>query len=275
MDTVLPAAAPAVKRDAPLVGRPHPHDKLHPRMYAAECAGTALLLACGLSFVILMFGQGSPVPRLVPDPLLRRAIAGFLFGCTGLAVAVSPLGRISGAHINPAVTFAFWLEGKIAWRDALLYGLAQCVGGVLGSLPLLAWGATGRSIGYGASLPLQGAPIWAPLLGEVGTTMALVLTIFVLAAHRGSEKLVPFAMPPLFSLMVALEAPLSGTSTNPARSLGPALLAGQWQGQWIYVAGPTLGAALAVLLLNVELFGRHHPHEARLFHFRHHDALAR
>lgn len=264
-----PASAPPLRpTDAPLIGRSHPHDRLHPSLYAAEFAGTALLLALGLSAVILLFSQRSPFAAIAPAPA-RRALAGFLFGSTGLLVAVSPLGRISGAHINPAVTLAFWFEGKIAWRDAAGYVLAQFAGGVAGTVPLLAWGEWGRSLAFAATVPMPGVPIWMPLLGEVVCTTLLILTIFMLAAHRRTQTLVPFAMPPLFSLLVAVEAPLSGTSTNPARSFGPALLAWNWHGLWIYFVGPCLGAAIAVALLRLEPSGRHRPHEARLFHFRH------
>jgi aquaporin Z len=269
MDTRAAFTPQARPIDAPLVGRPHPHDRLHPRMYAAEFAGTALLLAVGLSAVIVMFANGSPVVMALPSAAVRRAIAGFLFGCVGLLIALSPLGRISGAHVNPAVTLAFWLEGKIAWRDASFYVAAQFLGGIVGTFPLVAWGEWGRSVGFGVTLPMEEVPLWLPLLGEAVCTMLLVFTIFVLAAHARTRAFVPFAMPPLFSLLVAVEAPLSGTSTNPARSLGPALLTGDWQGLLIYFVGPCLGAATAVALLSLGALRHHLPHEARLFHFRH------
>ena len=79
----------------------------------AEATGTGLLLLAGLSFVILNFGAGSPVLKWIPDPGLRRLITGFLFGTTGGLIAVSPLGKLSGAHLNPVVTFAFWVQGKL------------------------------------------------------------------------------------------------------------------------------------------------------------------
>jgi aquaporin Z len=254
------------RRDLPLRGQPHPHDRLHPALYAAELAGTALLVSIGLSVVIALWGRGSPLAALLPDLGPRRAVNGFLFGSVAALVALSPLGRISGAHINPAVTLAFWLEGKIAWRDAGCYVVAQFLGAALGALPLLAWGAMGRSVDFGATLPEAGVPIWWPLLGEAGCTFLLVTVIFVTAAH---PPLHPFAAPsnaPLFCLLVWLEGPLSGASANPARSFGPDLVAGLWQGQWIYAAGPCLGAALAVSALRLEVIGRHRPHAARRHH---------
>lgn len=265
----MPDAAPAeAPQDHPLRGLPHPHDRLHVRLYAAEFAGTAVLVAAGLSFVVLLAAPGSPAVALLPDAPLRRAITGFLFGSTGALIAYSPLGRISGAHINPAVTFGFWLEGRLRWRDAMGYVLAQCGGAVAGAAALLAWGGMGRSVGFGATVPPAGVPDWAALLGETGCTAALVGLLFVMAAHRRTQPFTPLINPPLFALLAWLEAPLSGTSANPARSLGPAVVAGEWHGFWIYVAGPCAGAALAVLLLRLEGTGRHRPREARQAHFR-------
>jgi aquaporin Z len=117
-------------------------------------------------------------------------------------------------------------------------------------------------------VPEVGLPAGWAVLGEAGCTFLLVTLIFVMAAHRRTQPLTPFTMPPLFCLLVWLEAPLSGTSTNLARSLGPALLAGVLPQQWVYVLGPGLGAVIAVALLQLEMFARHHPLEARLFHFR-------
>ena len=255
-------------RDRPLLGHPFPAGKLHPNLYAAELIGTALLVFAGVSVMIINFGQGSPVPLLVPDAGARRFMTGALFGSVAALIAVSPIGKISGAHINPAVTLAFWLEGKLAWRDALLYALAQFVGGILGAVPLLAWGPIGWSVEFGATQPGVGYPIWVALLGEVGVTFLLVVTIFTAAAHESTRPWTPATIPALFSVFVLLEAPLSGTSANPARSFGPALVADITADQWIYLVGPLLGSALAVGFLKLELVGWRRVSAARLFHFQ-------
>jgi len=87
---------------------PCPRPKVWP-LWGSELVGTALLVAVGCSFVVLDFGAGSPVAALVPGAGVRRALTGFLFGSAGALIAVSPVGKVSGAHLNPAVTFAFWL----------------------------------------------------------------------------------------------------------------------------------------------------------------------
>src|SRR5690348_1951835 len=98
------------KSDRPLQGNPHPHDKLHPRMYASEFVGTALLVFVGLSIVIALWARSAPLAALPISVEVRRMLNGFLFGSVGAAIAFSPIGRMSGAHINPGMTFAFWLE---------------------------------------------------------------------------------------------------------------------------------------------------------------------
>ena len=82
----------------------------------AELVGTALLILVGLSVVIVDFGQGSPVGHWLPNAGWRRLLTGFLFGSTGALIALSPLGKESGAHINPVVSLSFWLMGKLRGR---------------------------------------------------------------------------------------------------------------------------------------------------------------
>jgi aquaporin Z len=253
--------------DHPLHGRPVPYNRLHPRLYLAEGAGTALLLFFGLSVVIAFFAPSSVLATLLPSAALRRVLAGACFGTVGALITISPLGRISGAHINPAVSFAFWLEHKLAWRDAVGYVAAQMLGAALGAAGLLLWGAMGRSVQFGATTVGAGISAWTALAGEVLATTALVLAIFITAAHARTRRFTPWTLPPLFAWLVWWEAPWSGASTNPARSLGPALLTGNWSGFWIYLLGPLLGAGLAVALLRLDLLGQHRVQVARLFHF--------
>jgi aquaporin Z len=252
--------------DDPLHGRPVPYNRLHPRLYLAEAASTALLVLFGLSAVIAFFGSSSAIALLLPSAAWRRLLAGGCFGMVGTLITISPLGRVSGAHINPAVSFAFWLEGKLAWRDTIGYVLVQLLGAVLGAAALPLWGSMGRSIDYGATSVGRGIPVWVALGGEVLATGSLVLVVFITAAHLRTRRYTPWTISPLFAWLVWWEGPWSGASTNPARSLGPALVSGQWQQFWIYVVGPLAGAALAVALLRLPLPRPHRVPVARLFH---------
>jgi aquaporin Z len=218
------------------------------QLYLSEAAGTALLVLGGLSAVIFMFGAGSPMERLLPSIDLRRTITGFLFGCVGGSIALSQIGKVSGAHINPAVTLGFWLMQKLDARTALGYMCAQLAGAALGSLPLLAWGAMGKSVDFGATIPGEGYTTADALLGEVVTTFALVAGLCIFIGFRELRRFTPFLMPPLYAVMVPLEAALSGTSTNPARTFGPALISGRWDGWWIYWVGPIAGMVAAIVV---------------------------
>jgi len=195
-----------------------------------------------------MFGEGTPFAQILPSVDLRRAINGFLFGSIGAAIALSPVGKVSGAHINPVVTLAFLLAGRLDLWDAGVYVLAQLAGAAVGCLPLLAWGAMGRSIAFGATTPGKGYSIMAALMGEVVTTSGLVAGLCVFLAFRNLRNFTSAMIPFLYAVMVPLEAPISGTSTNPARSLGLAIISGEWQGWWIYWVGPTMGAFVALFV---------------------------
>ena len=217
------------------------------QLFFSELIGTGALLLGGLSLVILAFGTGSPVAHLVPSIPLRQALTGFLFGCVGTAVTLSPVGEVSGAHINPAVTLGFLLMGKLKPRPAFGYVVAQLAGATLGCAPLLAWGDMGRSISFGASLPGPGYSTGAVVLGEVATTFGLVASLCVFLSLRELRRFTPFMVPFLYAIMVPLEASISGTSTNPARSLGPAIVSQNYTGWWIYWIGPALGTVAAIL----------------------------
>ena len=217
------------------------------QIFLSEMIGTGVLLLGGLSVVILMFGAENPIAALVPSLTARRIITGFLFGSIGGAIALSPVGDVSGAHINPAVTLGFLLFGKLKPRVAFGYVVAQSGGAILGCLPLLAWGAMGRSISFGATLPGQGYSTWTVLLGEVATTFGLVASLCVFLSLRELRRFTPFMIPFLYAIMSPLEAAISGTSTNPARTLGPAIISGNFDGWWIYWVGPFLGTVAATL----------------------------
>lgn len=226
-----------------------PKDRRIPwELFVYELIGTALLVLVGLSLVILMFGTGSPVAHLIPSEGPRRLITGFLFGTTGALIALSPVGKVSGAHINPIVTLAFRLMGKLDVQTTIGYIVAQLIGAIVGSSPLLLWGAMGKSVAFGATLPGPGYTFSTVCLGEVITTFTMVALLCVFLGFRKLRLFTPALFPPLYAIMVWAEAPISGTSTNPARSLGPAIVSGQWEGWWIYWVGPLIGSIAACLV---------------------------
>jgi len=221
--------------------------KYRTKFFISEFIGTALLLLVGLSIVIFMFGSGSPMADLIPGVKVRQMITGFLFGSVGASIALSSIGKVSGAHINPAVTMVFWLFRKLEGRLAITYILAQLTGAIAGCLPLIIWGQLGRSINFGGTAPGSYYTVGQAFFGEIITTFIMVLLLIVFIGFRKIRQYTPYMFPILYAIMVPLEADISGISTNPARSFGPAVITGEWSTFWIYLIGPVTGALLASL----------------------------
>ncbi len=142
----------------------------------------------------------------------------------------------------------FWLMRKLDARTAVGYIVAQLLGACLGALPLLAWGSMGRSVVFGATIPGEGYSTATVVMGEAVTTFALIATLCVFLGYKHLRRFTPFVIPFLYAVMVPLEAHISGTSTNPARTVGPALISGRWDGWWIYWVGPMIGMLVAILV---------------------------
>lgn len=162
-------------------------------------------------------------------------------------------GRISGTHINPAVTFGVWAAGLMDARRAVSYVVAQLVGGVLGALAL-SWVLGGSETGLGATvlaenLAAGGTTITISPL--VGVAVELILTFFLVNAvlnagiHGKATEVAGLAIGLTLVFCILLGGPLTGASLNPARTLGPAVAGGFWDDHWVYWVGPLLGGALA------------------------------
>lgn len=241
--------------------------KLHWPEYGAELLGTAFLIFVGLSAVVFDFGKGLPPSSLIPDISLRRLITGLIFAGSGSLVAISPPGKLSGAHINPSVSLAFWAHGKMQHRDLIGYILAQFIGAILGeSLLVLVWGNFARSVNNGMTLPGAGYPLWLVFLAEVALTCLLVLGIFIFVSNHRLMRWTPLMNWLLVATMVWLESPISGTSLNPARSFAPALFSWLWTAQWLYFVAPPLGGLLAVGLFRLFRVGEQDVLTGKLFH---------
>lgn len=155
------------------------------------------------------------------------------------------MGAVSGAHLNPVVSLAFALRGDFPWRRAPGYILVQLLGATLACLFLLA--VFGNVQHLGATLPGPGYHDWQALLMEIVLTGGLVSVILGTASGAQNVGVIgAFGVGAYIALAGLWSAPVSGTSMNPARSFGPALLSGDWTAYWVYVVGPLAGAAIAV-----------------------------
>lgn len=231
------------------------------KLFVAEAIGTGLLLFFGLSIVIFNWGEGSVVAELIPSEPVRRILTGFLFGTVGCLITISPVGKYSGAHINPAVTLAFWLRGRIRTVTMIGYVISQLIGGVIGCIPLLAWGKQGESVEYAITLPGDAA-IRSAFIGEVIATACLIIYLYIFIGRKRLRNYTPYGIPFLYAILVWLEAPLSGCSTNPARSFAPALIAENFNDHWLYWIAPIIGMIIVSLFFRWRRINRVYKMEA-------------
>jgi aquaporin Z len=160
------------------------------------------------------------------------------------------MGAISGAHLNPAVSLAFALRGDFPWKRVPGYIIIQLSGACLACLFLLA--VFGNIEHLGATLPGPGYANWQALLMEIVLTATLVSVILGTAsAAQNVGAIAALGVGGYIALAGLWGAPVSGTSMNPARSFGPALVSGDFKSYWVYVAGPVGGAVIAVAIASV------------------------
>ncbi|MGH7670660.1 MAG: aquaporin, partial [Gemmatimonadaceae bacterium] len=127
----------------------------------------------------------------------------------------------------------------------------------------------GRSVAFGSTRPGAAYTIWVALSGEIVTTACLIVGLFTFLGHAKLRAYTPLLFPALYAILVGFEAPLSGTSTNPARSFGPALIAGAWPGWWIYLVGPMVGMLVGLAIHRIGWFRRLEVWVAKVYRFEH------
>ncbi|MDQ2800189.1 MAG: aquaporin [Armatimonadota bacterium] len=239
----------------------------HWEEYGAEFLLTTFSVFCVVGVVAWMFGQSSPVPHAVPSHALRLLLTGLLLGGVGWLTAISPPGRLSGAHANPAVSLGFWVLGKMHARDFAGYVAGQmpgaALGGILGSL---VFGRLARQVHDAALSP---GPAVGPLiafLAEIGATFALTFLVYTCVSHKALMRWTPAAAMVAVGLLVWLDGSVSGGGMNPARWFGPAAAAPDWRLAWVYLLGPLLGAAGAAGLRRTGVFTHPVPHTGKMYH---------
>lgn len=204
------------------------------RSYLAEAIGT---------FALVFAGTGAVIIDGVTGGVVTHVGVALTFGLIVMAVIYS-IGDVSGAHINPAVTFGFWAAGRLPGRHVLPYIAAQFAGAIAASLLLKAlfWNAGG----LGATYPYGSAG--QTFILEIVLTFFLMFVILCVAVGAKEKGLMAgTAIGGTVGLEALFAGPISGASMNPARSLAPALVGLDLSQQWIYVAAPLVGAFVAVL----------------------------
>lgn len=237
----------------------------HPVDWACEYVGTAAQLAAGFSVVALLEAPESPARRAIQSGDLRLILIGLAFGLLAAGVAVSPPGRRSGAHLNPAVTFGFWLRRHTPGRDAIGYALAQALGALTAAAAFAGiWGVWARQVRTARTVPAPSLPSWAAAGIECGLTCGLLLTVFVMLSSPRTARWTPAVVTGVLAALIWAGAPHTGASMNPARTFGPDLVANAYTASWCYLVGPCAGALLATGLFTA--FSRRRTLTAKLFH---------
>ncbi|HEX6063576.1 MAG TPA: aquaporin, partial [Longimicrobiales bacterium] len=238
-------------------------------LYAFEALllGTFMLSAC--TFTLLIEHPTLPIRAAIESNLARRAIVGVAMGSTAIALIYSPIGKRSGAHMNPAMTLSFLRLGKIDTRDALGYIAGQCIGGAAGVaiVAAVAHGWVGHpSVHFAATMPGEYG-ILAAWTGEFVISFLLVAAVLAINKTPRLARYTGCFAGLLVALYITIEAPLSGMSMNPARTFASAIFARVWTGWWIYLTAPVLGM-LSAVEMHARLACRPHLLCGRLSHSR-------
>ena len=210
------------------------------KKYFAELIGT---------MVLVLMGCGSAVFAGIGQPFAAVGTLGvaFAFGLAVIAMAYT-IGKISGCHINPAITLGMLINKKISGRDAAGYMIAQCVGAVIGSavLYILATGSGSATTLTGANGYAEGAMVTA-FVAEAVFTFIFLLVVFGATSNGSADGFAGLAIGLALVLIHIVCIPITGTSVNPARSLGPALFEGgaALSQLWLFIVAPFIGAIAA------------------------------
>jgi aquaporin Z len=219
------------------------------KKYVAELIGTFVLVFIGCSAAVIYGASGNYLP------------IAFAFGLA-LLTMVYAIGGISGCHINPAVTISMLFAGKITAKNAAVYIIMQCVGAIFGALAVfavmvgkpgytLATGGLGQN-GFDAASP-GGFTLVSGFAAEVLLTFVFVLTIHAVTSKRAPEGIAGIAIGLSLTLVHIVGIPITGTSVNPARSLGPALVLAFVNTTpllqlWVFWVAPLIGGILAAFV---------------------------
>lgn len=215
------------------------------KKFSAELVGT---------LVLVLFGCGAAV--LGPAPFDQLAVS-LAFGFAIVAMAYG-IGPVSGCHVNPAVSFAAFVAGRMSAKDMVVYWVAQFIGAVIGAFILAMIAKTGFAQlgqnGYDAGSP-GGYGLMAGAIFEVVMTAIFVVVILGVTGEKAHGPFAGVAIGITLAVIHIVGIQVTGVSVNPARSFGPAVLAGgQALGQlWLFIVAPLVGAALGALLFRLKV----------------------
>ncbi|WP_433288242.1 MIP/aquaporin family protein [Pseudonocardia sp. CA-142604] len=216
---------------------------------AAEALGTALLVFDALSAIAVTMAPAAPL-RTWPLEM-RLLVIGLAVGGTVAVFAVTPAGKRSGAHLNPAVSMFMALRGALPARDAFAYSLAQLIGSVVGVLVArLCWAGRMDEVSNGLIQPGSGVGALGVVVGE---TLSVIVLLFVLSwlVSKPRPRETPWVIGGLIAVLIVATGPTSGGSFNPARDFGPFVLGSDFHFFWLYMLAPLVGAVIIAAVLRL------------------------
>jgi aquaporin Z len=235
--------------------------------YLMEVAevGCYLFMVCVVT--TLLQHPASIVQQSISSSVARRALMGLAMGTTAIAILISPWGKRSGGHFNPAITLTFYHLGKVEFWDAWFYVIAQFLG-ALGGVALARYALQGalsnHAVRYAVTVPgLYGRV--AAFAAELTISFILIITVLFATNREVLASYTAYFVGALIAMYYTVEAPLSGMSTNPARTFGSAVHAHYWHALWVYFLAPSLGM-LAAGELFLRVRGGAAPYCAKLHH---------
>lgn len=217
------------------------------KKYLAEMLGTAVLVLMGCGSAVF----SGHIAGVVGSGIGTLGVA-LSFGLAVVAMAYT-IGNISGCHINPAITLGVWLSGRMKGKEALMYMLFQVVGAIIGSAIIYLLVSTGAHEGptsTGANSYADGMGLQAFVAEAVFTFIFVLVVLGVTSPDKGNSNMAGLAIGLALVLVHLVCIPVTGTSVNPARSIGPALFEGgrALSQVWLFIAAPLVGGALSAFV---------------------------
>ncbi|MHB9037147.1 MAG: MIP/aquaporin family protein [Armatimonadota bacterium] len=212
------------------------------RACVAEAVGTFILVFAGTAVA-----TAAILNRPITGATYNSLAVGLAFGVT-VAALISALGHVSGAHFNPAVTLALSCTGKFPWKCVPMYIFGQFTGAILAAIAvLLTYGESARSVAFlAATYPAAGVTDSQAFLMEALITFILVFVIVAVATdERATSSSASAAIGFALTAVILIGGPVSGAAVNPARALGPMIVAGKFTAFWVYLIAPVVGGIIA------------------------------
>jgi aquaporin Z len=237
--------------------------------YLIEAWALGMFMVSAGVITTLLERPGSLAQEWLPNADARRVLIGVAMGLTAIALIHSPWGRRSGAHMNPAVTLTYLRLGHVTRSDSFFYVLAQIAGGTLGVVLVLAMfgdAFAAPPVNYVTTVPGD-AGHGIAFAAELIISFVMMIVILIVSNSRRYMRYTGFCAGALVAVYISVEAPLSGMSMNPARSLASGWPGGIWTGFWIYLLAPLAGMQLAASAYLI-LRGRASVRCAKLLHTR-------